>query len=288
MHPVLFRLGPFTLHSYGLCMAVGILCAYWFLARLAARRGIAADSLANLVTALVLVGLAGARSFYVAEHWSAQFAADPAAAVRIWEGGLMFYGSIVFGAAGLVAWCLWRRRSVLEWLDLFAVVVPLGQAFGRVGCFLNGCCWGRVAGSAVAVRYPAHSAPWRAQLDAGLLAPFSDGSLPARSLPVLPTQLFEAAGCLALFALLLWLFRRLHPATDAGKPARLPGAVAAGYFIGYGAIRFADEIFRADERLHFGRFSISQSISMALWALGLALLARLALRRRAGADGRGA
>ncbi len=282
MHPILFRLGPFNLHSYGLCMALGVLCAYVFLAKLAARRGIAYESLSNLVVALVFVGLAGARTFYVAEHWTAQFAADPSATVRIWEGGLMFYGSIVFGAAGLVLWCLWRRRSVLEWLDLFAVVVPLGQAFGRLGCFFNGCCYGRVSYSAVSVRFPAHSLPWRDQLDASLIHPFSDGSLPARSLPVLPTQLFEAAACLALFLALLWLFRRLHPAADAGEPARFPGAVAAGYFLGYGAIRFVDEIFRADERLHFGWFSISQLISMALWVLGLALLARLVLRRRAG------
>lgn len=280
MHPTLFTLGPFTLHSYGLCMAVGILCAYALLAKCAARRGVASESLANLVTGLVLAGLAGARAFYVGEHWSAQYAADPASALRIWEGGLMFYGSIVFGAAGLVAWCVWRRRPVREWLDLFAVAVPLGQAFGRVGCFLNGCCWGRAADTLLSVRYPARSMPWLEQVESGALGPLSDGSLPARSLPVLPTQLFEAAGCLALCAALFWLFRRLHPVSDAGRPSRFPGAVAAGYFLGYGAIRFADEIFRADERLHFGWFSISQSISMALWALGLALLAALALRRR--------
>ena len=280
MHPILFSLGPFTLHSYGLCMALGILCAYAALAKLAARRGVASEPLSNLVVALVLVGLAGARAFYVAEHWSAQYAARPLSAVRIWEGGLMFYGSIVFGAAGLVLWCLWRRRSVREWLDLFAVAVPLGQAFGRVGCFLNGCCHGRVADTALSVRYPARSMPWLEQVESGALAPFSDGSLPPRSLPVLPTQLFEAAACLALFAALWWLFRRLHPVSDAGRPSRFPGAVAAAYFLGYGAIRFADEIFRADERLHFGWFSISQTISMALWALGLALLAALALRRR--------
>ena len=282
MHPTLFTVGPFTLHTYGLCMALGILFAYSVLVRIAARRGIAAESLANLVMGLVLVGLAGARTFYVAEHWSAQFAADPLAAVRLWEGGLMFYGSIVFGAAGLVAWCLWRRRSVLEWLDLFAAVVPLGQAFGRLGCFFNGCCFGRASDCAIAVRYPAESIPWYAQREAGLLQPFSDGSWPASSLPVLPTQLIEAAGCLALFALLLWLYRRLNPADGASRPARFPGAVAAGYFLGYGAIRFVDEMLRADERLHFGRLSISQTISVALWVLGLALLARLALRPRRG------
>lgn len=279
MHPILFSIGSFSLHTYGLCMAVGILCAYAVLVRLVRRRGENPDTLANLVVALVAVGLAGARSFYVAEHWTAQFAGDPLAAVRLWEGGLMFYGSIVFGAAGLVAWCLWRKRSVLEWLDLFAVVVPLGQAFGRLGCFFNGCCYGRACETAVSVRYPAYSLPWRDQVGAGSLRPFADGTFPALSLPVLPTQLFESVACLALFLVLLWLFRRLHPAADAGKGARFPGAVAAGYFLGYGSIRFVDEIFRADERLHFGWFSISQSISMALWILGLALLARLAVSR---------
>ena len=282
MFPILFTLGPFTLHTYGLCLALGVLCAYAVLARLVPRRGENPDALANLVVALVLVGLAGARTFYVAEHWTAQFAADPLAAVRLWEGGLMFYGSIVFGAAGLVLWCLWRRRSVLEWLDLFAAVVPLGQAFGRLGCFFNGCCFGRASDCAIAVRYPAESLPWYAQRAAGLLQPFADGSWPASSLPVLPTQLVEAAGCLALFAFLLWLYRRLNPADGALRPARFPGAVAAGYFLGYGAIRFVDEMLRADERLHFGWFSISQAISVALWALGLALLARLALRPRRG------
>ena len=280
MLPRLFSIGPFTLHTYGLCMALGILCAYAVLSRLVRRRGESPDTLANLVVGLVLVGLAGARSFYVAEHWSVQFAKDPLAALRIWEGGLMFYGSIVFGAAGLVAWCRWSHRSVLEWLDLFAVVVPLGQAFGRVGCFLNGCCFGRTSDCAIAVRYPAESIPWYAQRQEGLLAPFSDGSWPASSLPVLPTQLIEAAGCLALFAFLLWLYRRLNPAVYDARPARAAGAVAAGYFLGYGAIRFLDEMLRADERLHFGWFSISQSISVALWVLGLALLARLALVRR--------
>ena len=117
---------------------------------------------------------------------------------------------------------------------------------------------------------------------AAALQPFADGSWPASSLPVLPTQLVEAAGCLVLFAFLLWLYRRLNPAGAAARPARFPGAVAAGYFLGYGAIRFVDEMLRADERLHFGWFSISQAISVALWALGLALLARLALRPRRG------
>ena len=154
MLPRLFSIGPFTLHTYGLCMALGILCSYAVLSRLVRRRGESPETLANLVVGLVLGGLAGARSFYVAEHWSVQFAKDPLAALRIWEGGLMFYGSIVFGAAALVAHCRITRSPMLPLLDLFAVAVPVGQAFGRVGCLLNGCCYGRPSDSCIAVSYP--------------------------------------------------------------------------------------------------------------------------------------
>ena len=163
------------------------------LVRLGRSRGFSSDRLANLLALLVVCGLAGARTFFVAEHW-ADYRADPASALRIWEGGLMFYGSIVFGAAALVAHCRLARTPVLPLLDLFAVAVPVGQAFGRVGCLLNGCCYGRPSDSCLAVTYPRWSIPCIEQIRSGLLPEDA-----ARSLPVLPSQLFEAAGCVLLF-----------------------------------------------------------------------------------------
>ena len=209
MHSVLLRLGEFQLHSYGLCLALGILCAYGVLVRLGRSRGFSSDRLANLLALLVVCGLAGARTFFVVEHW-ADYRADPASALRIWEGGLMFYGSIVFGAAALVLHCRATRTPVLPLLDLFAVAVPVGQAFGRVGCLLNGCCYGRPSDSCLAVTYPRWSIPCIEQIRAGLLPEDA-----ARSLPVLPSQLFEAAGCVLLFLALLWLYRRLNPPAGA-------------------------------------------------------------------------
>ena len=271
MHSVLLRLGEFQLHSYGVCLALGILFAYGVLVRLGRSRGFSSDRLANLLALLVVCGLAGARTFFVVEHW-ADYRADPASALRIWEGGLMFYGSIVFGAAALVAHCRVTRSPMLPLLDLFAVAVPVGQAFGRVGCLLN--------------------IPCIEQIRAGLLPEDA-----ARSLPVLPSQLFEAAGCLLLFLALLWLYRRLNPpaphaaGTEAAPEARPvaavlqtagAGLVLAGWLAGYGVLRFLVETTRADERAHpfGGPLTISQTIGAGCILLAAALAAFVLLRNR--------
>lgn len=259
-------------------MAIGILCAYRVLLALGRRVGIDGDSAGSLVTLTVFSGLAGARLFYVVEHW-AWYRADPASALKIWEGGLMFYGSAISGAAAVVAWCAARRRPLLTTLDLFAAVLPIGQAFGRVGCFMNGCCHGKVWDGPAAVSFPAGSVPWIDHVSAGLIPESA-----ARSMPVVPVQLLEAAGCLAIAAALAALFKKAFSATGCDSPWR--GIVAAGYLALYGTLRFWTETLRADERAHpfGGDFSISQTISLGSLALAAALfaavVARVAAHRR--------
>ncbi len=160
-------------------------------------------------------------------------------------------------------WCIRKKDSPFALGDLLCVVIPLGHAFGRVGCFFYGCCYGKLSSSAIAVAFPRGSPAWYEQLNAGKIA-----STAAESLPVLPTQLFEAAANGLLFVALLLYFRKFRRGT------------MALYLMGYAVIRFCMEYLRGDPRAAVGPFSISQTISFALLAAGIALFATGARRPR--------
>ena len=260
MHPTLLELGPFTLRSFGLMAALGFLAAYYVLKRLAPRiAGMAADDAAQYLVFIMVGGALGARFAYVAEHWTAEFAGRPFLEIfRFDKGGLMFYGGLAGAIAAIALYARMRRVGLVSLLDLAAVALPLGHAFGRVGCFLNGCCYGRVADTPISVCYPAGSNPWFDQVDAGLVTRAS-----AQSLPVIPSQLVEAALNLALFAALLALARR---------PLRT-GRLAGVYLVSYAVIRFFTETLRSDPRMAVGPFSIAQFICLFVLAAGVAFLA---------------
>ena len=258
MYSTTFQLGPFTLKAYGLMMALGFACAWYAAVCLARGTHRNADYLSSLVVWIMAASVCGARMAYVSEHWTQEFAANPGAIIRIDQGGLMFYGGVA-GAA--VALCLFARRHqerFLELSDLLLAVLPLGHCFGRIGCFLNGCCHGRISHSCIAVTYPAHSPAWWLQVYQGELA----GTAP-QSLPVLPTQLLESGANLLLFVLLFALYRRTRSRS---------GMVTAAYFMAYAAIRFLVEPLRGDQRMSVGFWSIGQFISILLFVAGFGLL----------------
>ena len=268
MHPDLFSLGPLNIKTYGCFMALGFLAAWQVAAWLCRRSGRNAESLGNLLLSLMVSGVLGSRIAYVIEHWRSEFAARPWTVVRIDQGGLMFYGGLILALVVFIVWCVVRKEKVFQISDLLAVVVPLGHAFGRVGCFFYGCCYGRVSDSALAVAFPRGSPAWYEQLHAGLLT-----SAAGSSLPVLPTQLFEAAAVLALFAVLLFFWRKFWQ--------RCPGLVTGAYFVLYACIRFGLEYLRGDPRAEVGPLSISQTISVGLAVFGFSLIG-VAFSRRKG------
>ena len=139
--------------------------------------------------------------------------------------------------------------------DMLTTVLPLGHAFGRIGCFFYGCCYGRVSQAACAVRFPRGSPAWYEQLNANLI----DSSAQA-SLPVLPTQFFEAAAVAMLFAVLIWVYCRFWKSR--------PGFTTGVYLMGYALVRFGMEFLRGDPRAAIGPFSIGQTISLALLLAG--------------------
>ncbi len=269
MYPTLFTIGPLTVHSFGLCVALGFLAALHAMTRLARRGfvpGLPEEGVSQLVLCAMAGGAAGARFAYVCEHWSAEYAGRPFFEVfRFDKGGLMFYGGLFGAIAAIVLFSRAKKVGLVRLLDLCAAALPLGHAFGRVGCFLNGCCFGRVCDSAISVTYPAHTAVWWEQVGAGLI-----GRAAPESLPVLPSQLIEAAANLVLFAALYAWARK--------KPA--DGLVSGAYLVAYAAIRLFTETLRSDPRMMVGPFTISQFISLGLAACGAWLLLRRAEQSR--------
>jgi len=263
MYPDLFSIGFLHVKTYGCCMALGFFAAWQVLSYLCRRIGRPFEPLGNFVVALMIAGVLGSRIAYVIEHWQAEFAARPLDIIRIDQGGLMFYGGFILAVAVFVFWCIWKKDNPLALGDLLCVVIPLGHAFGRIGCFFYGCCYGKLSSSCVAVAFPRGSPAWYEQLNAGQIA-----SSAMQSLPVLPTQLFEAVANFALFAALFLVFRRYRRGTTAL------------YLIGYAIIRFGMEYLRGDPRAAVGPFSISQTISLALLATGVGFLLADRLRRK--------
>ena len=259
MHPDLISIGFLHIKTYGACMVLGFLVAWQVISWLCRRTGRNAEPLSNLLMLMMVTGIVGARAAYVIEHWSSEFAAHPGQIIRVDQGGLMFYGGLILAMAAFLVLCLARRERILPLIDLFAVVVPLGHAFGRIGCFFYGCCYGRLSESACAVAFPRGSPAWHEQMRDGLIA--NDA---LRALPVLPTQLFEATAVLLLFGALFFLYRRFWK--------RAPGLVFGCYLVGYACIRFGIEVLRGDPRATVGPFSISQTISLVLLLAGGALI----------------
>ncbi len=268
MHSELFHIGPLVVRSYGLCMALGFLLGWQAAVWLCRRTGQDADKLTSLLTWLMVSAVLGARAAYVLEHWTAEFADSPLSILRIDQGGLMFYGGLITAAIPLAIHARVYRKHVLQVTDLVLTVVPIGHALGRFGCFMHGCCYGKITTSAWGVAFPKESPAWWEQSCATppLIAP---GAL--ESLPVLPTQLFEAAANLLLFALLFALYPKQH---------RRTGFISGCYLVCYAALRFLMEYLRGDPRMAVGPFSISQTISLGLLLLGAGCLAYATRARR--------
>lgn len=250
MFPTLVDLGFIQLRTYGACMALGFLACWYLVERLSGRR-----DLSNFLISLMLGGVIGSRIAYVVEHWQSEFAANPIKVIRVDQGGLMFYGGLLLSIAIFFTWCAVKKMRPLEFADLFCTVIPLGHAFGRLGCFFYGCCYGKLSDSCWAVSFPRHSPAWYDQLSEGLIQ-----SGAAKALPVLPVQLVEALLLLVLFAILLTIYIKWRRNT------------AGIYMIGYAVIRFATETMRGDPRAEVFGLSISQAISLGMILFGIVLI----------------
>ncbi len=258
MHPIFFHFGSFKLPAYGLMVALGYVAAISYLFRKAAAAGLKREPLSDLIFYSVLGGMAGAKIFYAATYWD-QFGADlysrAAYLLRTFQYGFVFYGGLILGAAVFFLICRRLKVNALKTADLFAPALALGHAFGRVGCFLAGCC---------------HGSPTTCPVSVIFTDPASEVNPLYLGVPLHPTQLYEAAGNLAIFFILNAALRR----SLAGKlPA---GAVLVLYGGLYSLERFFIEFLRGDDRgaLRLG-LSPAQLISAAAFAAAVILFTKL-------------
>jgi phosphatidylglycerol:prolipoprotein diacylglycerol transferase len=280
MHRVLVEV-PGTairLHSFGLMLCLAFLAAIALAAWRARREGLDPDSIYDLALWAVLGSLIGARLFYVVEYWGKGQVKNWLDIFKIWEGGIVFYGGLAGGTVACLAYAIVKRLPVLKLCDILAPSLALGLAIGRVGCFLNGCCYGDECALPWAVTFPPGSAPWWDQaIDSvedpgqatipGLTRDDLDrarrGELAAlpRSAPVHPTQLYSAVDGLILWAVL----------TAYYPYRRRDGRVMALFLMAYPVTRSLIEYLRDDEPAACMGLTISQVVGVATLAAGLAL-----------------
>ena len=156
MHPIAFHLGSLTIRWYGVMMAVAFFAGLWTATRRAKLANVSGDTITDVTLWLMLGGIIGARIVYVTTYWKRDFADQPFSEVfMIQHGGLVFYGGLIGAAITTIFYLHWKKLPVWKIADILAPSIALGSVFGRIGCLLNGCCYGRACDLPWAIHFPA-------------------------------------------------------------------------------------------------------------------------------------
>lgn len=254
MHPDLFKIGPLTIHTYGVLVAAGFLLGLGLAVRQARKEGIPPEKVVDLGFYILLSALIGSRLFYILINAS-HYMKNPIDMFKIWEGGLVFYGGLLL-AVPTVLWYV-KKNALRAWstVDLFAPSIAIAHALGRLGCFFSGCCYGK----------PAEGLPWSVT--------FTDPeSLAIIGVPLHPTQLYESLGELINFFILITL----------RKYKSFNGQLFLIYIILYSVLRFIVEIYRGDVSRGFiaSQLSLSQGVSILMFLVAVAGFVILRQKKR--------
>ena len=237
----LFSIGKFTVHGYGLMIALGFLAAIGYATWQCKKKGLDDDLLFNLAIFVLLFGWLGGKLLFIIVEFKA-FMQNPMAVIG--SEGFVVYGGIITGLITIYVYCKVKKIDFLRYIDVIVAGVAINQAFGRIGCFLAGCCYGRETTSALGVVFP-------------------EGCMAPAGVKLLPTQLFSAAGDFLMFILLFIII-------NSKKYKK--GVPVCVYLSGYAIGRAIVECFRADNRGAVGVLSTSQFISVFAGIAGLVAL----------------
>lgn len=239
MYNDIFSIGPVTIHGYGLMIALGIIAAFIAATKLAKSKKIDPDELYTLTFIAVFGGFACAKVLFCIVEWKS-FINNPLSTLG--SDGFVVYGGIIGGTLLCAFYCIHKKLPFWKYFDTVLPAVAIAQGFGRIGCFLAGCCYGRETTSPIGIA-------------------FHNSRFAPNDIPLIPTQLFSSAGCFILAAVLFMYSKKKRP----------DGCTGALYLILYSIGRFIIEIFRNDFRGVIGPLSTSQFISCFILLSGIIL-----------------
>ena len=247
MHPILFEFGNFRIYSYGVMVTLGFLIAVYVASREAKRIGISPQQIFDIGLYALLCGIVGARALHIILDFR-YYINHPFEIIMLNRGGLAFHGGLLTGI--ISAWFFIKRNGMPLWktADIIIPYVALGQAIGRIGCFLNGCCYGTPTYLPLGIRLPGHI------------------------LRLHPTQLYSSIFLFLAFIALKKLYRK----------KRFNGTVFFSYFIIFSFGRFFIDFFRGDLKIVFFGLKTSQIISIFIFFTSFASLALMKRRRERG------
>jgi phosphatidylglycerol:prolipoprotein diacylglycerol transferase len=221
MFPILFKIGPITIHAYGFMMALGVAFGFWFLYVQSKKQGLNASKMMDFAFFTILISLVGAKLILLIGNFS-YYLNYPGELFSLARSGGVFQGGLIFGF--IFALLYLRKHKIPTWkaADIIGTALALGHGFGRIGCFSAGCCYGRVC-----------SVPWGVTFQ-------NDYSHDLVGVPlntsIHPTQLYEAVLNFLNFFILFLILRK----------KKFDGQVFSFYIINYSIIRYVVEFYRGD------------------------------------------
>lgn len=246
MRPILLQFGEIAIPSYGVFLVISFIVAIFLVKKYAKKFNIAPLVIENLAFYLMVGVIIGGRLLFVIFHW-AKYEDDLLGIIRLWEGGMMFFGGFL---GGLIAALIYLRREEIPVLligDIIAPAIALGEFFTRIGCFLNGCCFGTPTSLPWAITFPKACVAGRSRIG---------------DMALHPTQLYSSLFGLLLFFFLWWRLYRRHKR----------GEIFGWYLIFSGIFRFTIDFIRFYE--DSSNFFINQLIAAAIIIAGIYLYVR--------------
>ena len=252
------HVGPLALPTYGILLVLGMLAGLWVVSRQARKTGLSPETITDMAVYAIIAGLIGAKVLLLVVEWP-YYSRNPRELLSLFQSGGVFYGGLL-GAIPVAFWYA-RRHQLDGWktADVLAPGVDVGQAVGRLGCFMAGCCYGKPA-----------DVPWAVTFS-DLYANRNVGT--PLDTPLHPTQIYESIACFLIFGFLLWMAPR----------KKFHGQVVLAYVFLYAVARFIVEMYRGDAVRGFvlgGRLSTSQFIAVLMVVAAALVLPWLWRRKR--------